>query len=188
LRLSRAGGGAQREIRELLLRSETLNSPSTFAQSAKLVRQARAKETHLKAVKQRAALDSRRMGYVVLAFRSLLYLLALAAMWGRAAVTLPRGLSAWPLSFLLSLPDCRGEGWPAAAAGEGGDGTGGEHGHGHGHGHEHEHGHGHGHAQAPLQVISAGMWLFLCDRACARLLRAMPPGLLIAGPAKAKAA
>ena len=156
------------------------NSPSTFAQSAKLVRQARAKETQLKALKQRATLNERRLGLVVLAFRAVLYLLVLAAMWGRAAVTLPRGVSVWPVSSLLALPDCWGEGWGEAGAGAGGEG---EHGHGHGDGDGDGHGHEHAHEHAPLQVISATVWLFLCDRACARLLRSVPQGLLALKPA-----
>ncbi len=139
-----------------------------------MVRQARAKEAQLKALKQRASLNERRLGLVVLAFRAVLYLLVLAAMWGRAAVTLPRGVSVWPISSLLALPDCWGGGWAEAGTGGGGEG-----GHGHGDGD----GNGHGHAHAPLQVISATVWLFLCDRACARLLRSVPPDFLGLRPA-----
>ena len=156
------------------MKSETLNSPSTFAQSAKMVRQARAKEAQLKALKQRASVNERRLGLVVLAFRAVLYLLVLAAMWGRAAVTLPRGVSVWPISSLLALPDCWGGGWAEAGAGGGEEG---EHGHGDGGGG------GHGHGHAPLQVISATVWLFLCDRAFARLLRSVPPDFLALRPA-----
>eukprot|EP00216_Chloropicon_sp_CCMP2111_P003877 CAMPEP_0198239008 /NCGR_PEP_ID=MMETSP1446-20131203/4535_1 /TAXON_ID=1461542 ORGANISM="Unidentified sp, Strain CCMP2111" /NCGR_SAMPLE_ID=MMETSP1446 /ASSEMBLY_ACC=CAM_ASM_001112 /LENGTH=137 /DNA_ID=CAMNT_0043921531 /DNA_START=3 /DNA_END=416 /DNA_ORIENTATION=+ len=98
------------EIRDLKRKAEALNSPETFAESAKLTREVRALEKQLgKRVEARAIVKAKAQN-ALSSFKWLLILVLIASTWKKPLVSLASdgGLSLWPISILLKFPDCYG--------------------------------------------------------------------------------
>ncbi|WZN66626.1 hypothetical protein HKI87_16g81930 [Chloropicon roscoffensis] len=99
----------EEEIRSLRRQADALNAPSTFAQSAKLSRKARALEKELETKRATQAELSKTINRTVSGFKWLAVCLAVAATWGTPALVLDSSrVDLWPLSRVLRWPDCQG--------------------------------------------------------------------------------
>ena len=108
--LGRERQALRQQVVQLRRKAEALNAPSTFAQSAKLLRQSNALEKRLKAANAELGRQAGRTQAFLRAFKGAACVLALAFGWGTPAVTFPADVSLWPIGYLFTAPDCRGRG------------------------------------------------------------------------------
>jgi|APGre2960657444_1045066.scaffolds.fasta_scaffold08924_4 hypothetical protein len=94
-----------RESRELRRRAAELNAPQTFAQSAKLARQAALKEKEVEHLRASAAAHRRRAPALA---KWALQLAAVAALWGAPVLIAPGPPLGWPLDGWLAATPLKG--------------------------------------------------------------------------------
>mmetsp|Transcript_2429 Transcript_2429/g.6126 ORF Transcript_2429/g.6126 Transcript_2429/m.6126 type:complete len:139 (-) Transcript_2429:79-495(-) len=101
-------GRLEKELGGLRQRARQLNTPDTFAQSAKLSRKAKKLEKEIKSLKARETAKANRLAKAVTISKWVLTLCITVFYWGRPLLALEER-QCWPLQRSLRWPDLRAD-------------------------------------------------------------------------------